>query len=145
MTKYLLDTDHISFLQRRSGSAFQNLTRRMANYSINDFALSVISLHEQVVGANSFINRSQTDIELARGYQLLQEILISFSKSLILPFDTKAIIKFNDLRTQKVRVATMDLRIVAIALSNNLILLTRNNRDFSKIPALIIEDWTMNY
>ncbi|MGL5032772.1 MAG: type II toxin-antitoxin system VapC family toxin [Microcystaceae cyanobacterium] len=145
MTKYLLDTDHISFLQRRSGSEFQNLTRRMANYSINDFALSVISLHEQVIGANSFINRSQTDIELGRGYQLLQEILISFSKSLILPFDTKAITQFNDLRTQKVRVATMDLRIAAIALSNNLILLTRNNRDFSKVPALVTEDWTVNY
>jgi len=46
------------------------------------------------------------------------------------------------MRTQKVRVATMDLRIAAIAISNNLVLLTRNTGDFSKVPNLIIEDWT---
>jgi tRNA(fMet)-specific endonuclease VapC len=47
------------------------------------------------------------------------------------------------MREQKVRVATMDLRIAAIALSRNLILLTRNSGDFSKIPNLITEDWTI--
>jgi tRNA(fMet)-specific endonuclease VapC len=36
----------------------------------------------------------------------------------------------------------MDLRIAAIAISHNLVLLTRNIRDFSKIPELVTEDWT---
>ncbi|WP_083862851.1 hypothetical protein [Calothrix sp. PCC 7507] len=31
----------------------------------------------------------------------------------------------------------------AIALSCKLVLLTRNHRDFSKIPELLIEDWTV--
>ncbi|MEH2009660.1 hypothetical protein [Nostoc sp.] len=30
-----------------------------------------------------------------------------------------------------------------VALSRKLILLTRNHRDFSKIPRLLIEDWTV--
>ncbi|MDG3495498.1 hypothetical protein FEV09_13135 [Pseudanabaena catenata USMAC16] len=56
--KYLLDTDHISFLQRRSSSEFIRLTLRMSQHSLSDFALSVISFHEQVIGAHSFINRT---------------------------------------------------------------------------------------
>ena len=47
------------------------------------------------------------------------------------------------MRSQKVRVSTMDLRIAAIAISNNLVLLTQNTEDFSKVPSLVTEDWTV--
>ena len=141
--KYLLDTDHISFLQRRSSSEFVQLTLRMAQHPISDFTLSVISFHEQVIGAHSFINRAQTNTDLARGYALLLETLNGFAKAPVLAFDTEAISIFDEMRSQKVRVATMDLRIAAIAISNNLVLLTRNTGDFSKVPNLRIEDWTV--
>ena len=141
--KYLLDTDHISFLQRRSSSEFSRLTFRMSQHSLSDFALSVISLHEQVIGAHSFINRAQTNTDIARGYTLLLETLNSFAKAPVLPFDAKAIAIFDEMRNQKVRVSTMDLRIAAIAISHNLVLLTRNTGDFSKVPSLITEDWTV--
>jgi len=141
--KYLLDTDHISFLQRRSSSEFSRLTFRMSQHSLSDFALSIISFHEQVIGAHSFINRAQTNTDMARGYALLLETLNSFAKAPVLPFDAKAISIFDEMRSQKVRVSTMDLRIAAIAISNNLVLLTRNTGDFSKVPSLITEDWTV--
>ena len=141
--KYLLDTDHISFLQRRSSLEFSRLALRMSQHPITDFALSVISFHEQVIGAHSFINRAQTNTDIARGYTLLLETLNSFAKAPVLPFDAKAIAIFDEMRSQKVRVSTMDLRIAAIAISNNLVLLTRNTGDFSKVPSLITEDWTV--
>lgn len=141
--KYLLDTDHISFLQRSSSLEFRRLTLRMSQYPISDFALSVISFHEQVIGAHSFINHAQNNTNMARGYKLLLETLNGFAKAPVLPFDAEAIAIFNEMRTQKVRVATMDLRIAVISISNNLVLLTRNTGDFSKVPNLIIEDWTM--
>nr|WP_019501999.1 NAD(P)H-dependent oxidoreductase [Pseudanabaena sp. PCC 6802] len=76
---------------------------------------------------------------MARGYTLLLETLNGFEKAPVLPFDATAIAMFDEMRSQKVRVATMDLRIAAIAISNNLILLARNTGDFSKITNLIIE------
>ncbi len=140
--KYLLDTDHISFLQRRSGSEFSRLTMRMGQYSPADFALSIVSLHEQVLGAHNFINRARTNTDMLRGYNLLLEIFQGFASAPVLPFDAEAIAIFDELRGQRVRVSTMDLRIAAIAMSRNLVLLTRNVRDFSKVPELVTEDWT---
>lgn len=97
--KYLLDTDHISFLQHRSSSEFGQLTLRMAQHPIADFALSVISFHEQVIGAHSFINRAQTNTDMARGYALLLETLNGFAKAPVLPFDSRAIAIFDEMRT----------------------------------------------
>jgi len=57
--------------------------------------------------------------------------------------DANAIAVFDEMRKQKVCVSTMDLRIAAIAISNNLVLLTRNSSDFSKVPDLLMEDWTV--
>lgn len=144
MVKYLLDTDHFSFLQRGSGKEFTQLMTRMNQYSSTEFAVSIISFHEQVLGAHNFIKRARTNRDIIRGYTLLQEILQGFTSFSILPFDTVAVSIFNELRENKVRGSTMDLRIGAIALSRNLILLTRNVADFNKIPNLKIEDWTLD-
>jgi tRNA(fMet)-specific endonuclease VapC len=142
--KYLFDTDHISFLQRRSGSEYASLAARIATSLAGDFAFSVISLHEQVLGANAFINRAQTSSGTIRGYNTLLEILQGFSVAPVLPFDAGAAAIFDELRAQRVRIATMDLRIASIALARGLILLTRNTRDFNQVPDLITEDWTIN-
>ncbi|HLV81055.1 MAG TPA: type II toxin-antitoxin system VapC family toxin [Chthonomonadaceae bacterium] len=61
----------------------------------------------------------------------------------ILPFEDAAVSIFQSLWLQRLRVGTMDLKIAAIALANDATLLTRNRSDFSKIPALRIEDWTL--
>jgi tRNA(fMet)-specific endonuclease VapC len=140
--KYLLDTDHISFLQRRSGSEFTCLMVRMGQYSPGDFVLSVVSFHEQILGAHNFINRARTSADLIRGYTLLSEILQGFATASVLPFDAEAISVFDEWQGKRVRVSTMDLRIAAIAVSRNLVLLTRNVNDFSRVPGLVTEDWT---
>jgi tRNA(fMet)-specific endonuclease VapC len=140
---YLLDTDHISFLQRRSGSEFNKLTARIIQHSPQDFALSIVSFHEQVLGAHTFINRARTNVDVIRGYNLLSETLEGFSTAPVLPFDADAIALFDRLQEQRIRISRMDLRIAAITCSRGLILLTRNVGDFSKVPGLVTEDWTI--
>ncbi|MEH2332164.1 type II toxin-antitoxin system VapC family toxin [Nostoc sp.] len=47
---------------------------------------------------------------------------------------------YAELVRQKIRIGTQDLRIAAITLSVNTILVTRNHRDFEKVPNLSLED-----
>jgi tRNA(fMet)-specific endonuclease VapC len=107
------------------------------------FVNPIVSFHEQTLGAHNFINLASINKDTIRGYTLLQEILQGFESAPVLPFDAKAIAIFDQLLGQKIRVATIDLRIAAIAISSNLILLTRNVRDFSQVPGLATENWTL--
>jgi tRNA(fMet)-specific endonuclease VapC len=61
----------------------------------------------------------------------------------LLPFDVPSATIYDRLLAQNLRVGTMDLRLAAIALSRNLTVLTRNLRDFGRVPALKIEDRTV--
>jgi tRNA(fMet)-specific endonuclease VapC len=113
--KYPFDTDHISFLQRRSGREYAVLSGRIAQHSPVDFALSIVSFHEQALGGHTFISRARTTADVVRDYALLLEILQGFLVSPVLPFDAAAAGVFDGLQARRIRVATMDLRIAAIA------------------------------
>ncbi|MDB5391352.1 MAG: PilT protein domain protein [Planctomycetaceae bacterium] len=114
----------------------------MAHFSVLDFACSVVSLHEQLLGAHNFINRARDSDGLLRGYQLLARLPRDYLTFVFLPFDAASIAIYDELLTQNLRLGTMDLRIAAIALSRDLTVLTRNHRDFSRVAGLKIEDRT---
>ena len=140
--RYLLDTDHISFLQRRSAPEHAVLMARMSEHSLADFAFSVVSFQEQALGAHTYVARARTTAELIRGYTLFSDILHGFLNAPVLPFDAAAGAALDSLRARHVRIAAMDLRIAAMALSRDLIVLTRNELDFGRVPGLLTEDWT---
>ena len=57
-------------------------------------------------------------------------------------FTQPAIARYKQLKSMRLRIGTMDLRIAAIALASGAILVTRNVQDFQRILGLVIEDWT---
>ncbi len=137
---YLLDTDHLVILQRESEPEYGRLRAAMSRYAASDFFLSIVSFHEQVLGANAFIARARTREIVIRGYQMLELCLIDFNRFRVLPFDEPTAAQFDALRSH-VQIGAMDLRIAATALSHSLTLLTRNTVDFEKVPDLVVEDW----
>ena len=60
----------------------------------------------------------------------------------ILDFDLPAIARFESLKSMKLNVGPMDLRIAAIALEHGFTVVTRNLRDFRRVPGLVCEDWS---
>jgi len=60
---------------------------------------------------------------------------------LILDFYEQATAVVQRLRKLKIHIGTMDLRIAAIGLAYDAVLLTGNLGDFRKVPDLRAEDW----
>lgn len=139
---YILDTDHLVVLQKRAGNEFDNLMQRLSTRAPTEFYTTIVSFHEQIGGWQQYIAKATSSNGVVRGYTKLAGILTDFSKTQLLSFTPAAADVFDDLRQQKVRVPTMDLRIGSIAIVNQMVVLTRNTVDFARIPNLIIEDWT---
>jgi tRNA(fMet)-specific endonuclease VapC len=141
--KYLLDTDHLSILQRQAGEDYRNLSTHMAQYLLSDFAVSTVTFHEQMLGSHAYINRARNLNDVVKGYEMMAQIVSDFKVLPLVSFDAGAATIFNQLQIQRIQLAKMDARIGAIALFHRLILLTRNHRDFGKVAGLPIEDWTV--
>jgi tRNA(fMet)-specific endonuclease VapC len=62
----------------------------------------------------------------------------------VIKFTQEASTVYEDLVRQKIRIGTRDLRIAATVISVNAIVVTRNRKDFAKVPGLRIEDWTVD-
>jgi tRNA(fMet)-specific endonuclease VapC len=140
---FMLDTDLISIIQEFQQPEYGRLSARMGNHPDTEFFVSVISFHEQVMGAHTYVNRAKTAAGASFGYEYFHEALKYFCNAQVLPFDPSAATIFDNLRSAGVRIPTMDLRIAAIALVNNKTLLTRNLRDFQMVPGLTAQDWTL--
>ena len=77
-----------------------------------------------------------------RARDLQQEFLNQYVS---LPFDDQAALFYGQIRAQLATLGTpigpLDLQIAAIALANNLTLVTHNTREFRRVEGLQIEDW----
>lgn len=76
-------------------------------------------------------------------YHRLQNHVRFFRLIPIVAFDEKAASEFARLQTLRLRAGTLDLKIAAIALANNAVLLSRNLQHFAPVPGLTVEDWTV--
>jgi len=129
---WLLDTNAwIAYLERQPNP----LKARVAERPEAQILICDVVKAELWYGA---YKSSQVERNLAKLDQL-------FSLVRSLPFDSRAARGFGEIRSYLARQGTpigpYDLQIAAIARVNDLILVTHNTREFSRVPALHLEDW----
>jgi tRNA(fMet)-specific endonuclease VapC len=139
MTLYVLDTDHVSFSQRKYPIVLQHL----AKVEYRALAVTIITAEEQLKGRFKLIQQASNGSRLVQAYTNLQATIGYFNSIQVLPFDQVACGHYETLRQQKVRIGTRDLRIAAIVLAVNGVLVTRNWKDFAQVPNLELVDWTI--
>ena len=130
--KYLLDTNAcIRYISGRSLPLVQKL---------------------RTMSADSIIVCSVVKAELFYGAMKSQNPQASLSKQLLflnqflsLPFDDSAATIFGQIRADLTKNGTpigpYDMQIAAIAIANQITLITHNTQEFGRIANLIVEDW----
>ena len=115
----LLDTDHLSVLKYLDNPKCTRLSRRMEASPETDFATTIVTVEEQLRGWLEQIARKHDPLKQVSAYEQLANLFEFFRKWKIIHFNIPAAEQFKILRNQKIRVATMDLKIAAIALVND--------------------------
>ena len=138
----ILDTDHLTVIQRRAEPAYSLLRARLSKLPPNTVQTTIVSFEEQMRGWLSLIGRSRNRSREVAAYERLQALLRFFNEIPVLDYTEIVAARFEDLRRSKLRVGSMDLKIASIALSQDGLLLSRNLKDFDQVPNLQVEDWT---
>lgn len=130
--RYLLDTNIFIYLCKGSPPA---IARYVKTFGPGDIGISVITLAELEFG----ISKSSNPDKNRRHFQ---EFLLPFE---ILPFDSGAAVEYGMIRHHLEKagspIGPMDMLIAAHALALGVCLVTNNEREFSRVRGLKVENW----
>jgi tRNA(fMet)-specific endonuclease VapC len=134
----LLDTDTFSLLS----TGHPNVVARRAA-ATDEVAITIVTRVEALEGRFSFLMRAADGEQLLRAQQWLQQTEVNLAAFVTVPFDAAAAAQFDRLRGTRgmKKIGRGDLMIASIALANQATLVTRNRKDFQKVPGLQIENW----
>lgn len=139
MSLYLFDTDHLSLYQVGHPRVLQNVMKH-----INDpLALTVITVEEQLTGWQTALRKARDDARRAEVYRRMALAVEDLAGWHVFPFSLSAMGRHAQLLRQHLNVGSNDLKIAAVALENRGIIVTRNVRDFARVPNLVWEDWSV--
>ncbi|HKI37908.1 MAG TPA: type II toxin-antitoxin system VapC family toxin [Gemmataceae bacterium] len=140
MSRYLLDTDTITLAHYGQAAVVQHLAAHLDA----DVAVPALSVQEQMRGWLAHLSHLRTRPQMADWYDfLVNRMFPIWKRYALLPFPEPAILRYEHLKTLRLNVGAMDLRIAAVALENGLTVVTRNRRDFGRVPGLTTEDWSV--
>ncbi len=131
MLRYLLDTDTVIYIIKNRTPQMQKKFSQHTGH----LAISAITLAELMFGAE---NSSQVSKNLA--------VIEDFCSRLdVLPYANKAAQHYGLIRSELHKIGKIiggnDMHIAAHARSEGLILVSNNQREFGRVPGLLLENW----
>jgi tRNA(fMet)-specific endonuclease VapC len=138
----LIDTDHATFLKYPESERGRRLISRLEGLPPSEVVgVAIVTVEERMRGWLAVIAKEKTAIRQVVGYRELALLFEFYHQFEIVLFDEAAAQRFDDLRSQRLRLGSMDLKIAATALAHNALLLSANRRDFERVPGLHVENW----
>ncbi|MBU3601750.1 type II toxin-antitoxin system VapC family toxin [Polynucleobacter sp. AM-25C3] len=131
MLKYLLDTNIVIYVLKRRPIE----VLKIFNTNASRMAISSITLSELMYGAEKNSNAAQN----------LEAIEEFISHLEVIPYDAKASQHYGQIKATLERkgeiIGENDIHIAAHAISQGLILVTNNLREFKRVSNLALENW----
>ncbi len=130
--KVMLDTNMCIYLIKQKPV---QVLEKFQTYNLGDIGVSSITVAEL-----------QYRVAKSQRQQQNQKALTQFLAPLeIADFGASAALKYGQIRAELERLGTLiggnDLLIAGHALSLDVVLVTNNEREFSRVPSLVIENW----
>jgi len=135
---YLLDTDTLSLFRRQHPVVL----RRVFTHIGDEIGITVITIEEQIAGWQKLVGHAKSLHDHARASRYLADDATIWAAFPIFPQTEASLARFEQLVRLKLNVGRMDLRIASIALELGATVVTRNHRDFARVPNLSDADWT---
>ncbi len=139
MAIFLFDTDMLSLYQLDH----PRVVVAVSNLVADEICLCNTTIEEQISGWSKLARSAKTDAGQIYAANMLTELVVSWNEFAIVPMTAPALGRFEVLVRSKLNVRHNDLRIAAVGEELGATVVTRNLRDFGRVPGLRIEDWTV--
>jgi len=136
----LLYTDHFSVLVDARHASHPELVAKLSAMD-ETIGIPVIAVEEQSRAWLAQIHRAKTVYQQVTPYDRLIRLTAVLSEWEIARWSDQAADEFARLRKARIRIGTQDLKIAAVSLVNQALLLSANLRDFEQVPNLRVQDW----
>lgn len=139
MSLYVFDSDTLTLYERMHPVVVRNVFYHLAD----DIRITSVTVEEQLGGWFAMIRTARTPTQIESAHGRLAGALRLLGTWDVIPFSAAAVARSQDLLRQRLNVGGNDLRIAAIALETGAVVVTRNLRDFRRVPGLRCEDWSV--
>jgi len=133
MKRYMLDTDMCSYIIKEHP---ESVRQRFQTLAMEQLCISVVTYAELIYG-----------VERSSSRRINRPIIEDFVRHLdVMDWDTEAADQYGVIRTELEAAGTpigaMDMMIAAHAKSIKAVLVTNNQKHFTKVKGLKIDNWT---
>jgi tRNA(fMet)-specific endonuclease VapC len=132
MNRALLDTDILSYYLRGDEYVVKNIERYMLDFEAIE--ISIITYYEVVSGL--LYKNALKQLEIFKEF---------ISENIVVPLTEESCNMsgniYSKLRNDGKLLDDIDILIAGIAIENEMVLVTNNEKHFKRIPGLIVENW----
>jgi len=115
----------------------------ISSHATDVLIISTITIEEQIGGWSALARSAKKPQQHEHALMFLAALVASWRKFALVTMIQQPLAQFETLIKAKLNVIRNDQRIAANALELRATVVTRNRRDFSRVPGQLIEDWSV--